>query len=148
MEFCASKIPEALGLNFNQIVDRSHRLGLHSADRQTFRLIIAKYLNYADKLAILQKYCQPRSLKILIFVDYQFDWKYPKKESLFNTSAQCSFNINLNSLWPTQQCSAFALRASNCSFFKIPLGLNPFFTQLTRRLTQISHQGHSPPHVF
>lgn len=34
LEFCATRIPEALGLNSTCVLERAHRLLLHSADRE------------------------------------------------------------------------------------------------------------------
>lgn len=57
-------ISEALGISGPYTMEWAHRMGGHSADRTSPRPIVAKYLNYADKAAILQKYRQSKSLQI------------------------------------------------------------------------------------
>lgn len=75
LDLCSKRIPELLGLPAPCPVERAHGLGPPSPDRTTPRAVIAKYLNYADKSAILQKFRQHTPLmvdgvKILIFADY------------------------------------------------------------------------------
>lgn len=83
-EFCARRVPEALGLPGPFTVERAHRMGTFAPDRKSPRPIIAKYLNYNDKTVILQKFRQNRSLevdgiKILIFADYSMEVSKKRK---------------------------------------------------------------------
>lgn len=57
-------IPEALGLPGPCMVEWAYCMGAYSSERTSPLSIIAKYLNYADKATILQKYRQARSLQI------------------------------------------------------------------------------------
>lgn len=75
INLCEKLIPKALGLRYSCSVERAHRLGPPGEDRTAPRAAIPKYLNYADKAAILQAYRRSEALiidnlKILIFADY------------------------------------------------------------------------------
>lgn len=86
MEFCATRIPAALGFAATCTVERAHCLGAPIAKRISPCPIITKYLNYSDKAAILQKFRQSGPLqidgvKVLIFVDHSAD--VSKKQKAF-----------------------------------------------------------------
>lgn len=75
---CAKTIPEQLGLRIPCTVERAHRMGQYSDTRAKPRHVIVKYLNYADKNAIMQKFRRTRSLvvdgaKLLLFADYSIE---------------------------------------------------------------------------
>lgn len=57
---CSNVLPKALGLDSQYIVERAHRLGALMPDKKVPRLVIAKYLNYANKNQILQRFCAQR----------------------------------------------------------------------------------------
>lgn len=65
-DFCAKNNPEQLGFCFPCTVKHGHHIG-QSANHRTKPLpIIVQYLNYANKKAILQKFCGSRALSILM----------------------------------------------------------------------------------
>ena len=83
-DFCAQRIPEALGLPGPCTVERAHRMGAFNSDRKSPRPIIAKYLNYADKTLILHSFRQARQLqidgmKVLVFADYSIEVSKKRK---------------------------------------------------------------------
>lgn len=75
---CAKVIPEQLGLRIPCAVERAHRIGQYMESRTKPRHVIVKYLNYADKTAIMQAFRRTRSLsldgsKLLLFADYSIE---------------------------------------------------------------------------
>lgn len=65
----------ALGMTSPCIVERPHRLGMLQPEKQGSRPAIAKYLNYAEKAQILQRFRSKGELivgghSILLFADY------------------------------------------------------------------------------
>lgn len=53
LKLCERKIPQALGLKQSCTVERAHRMGPLKPDRTHTRPVIAKFLSYQDKAAIL-----------------------------------------------------------------------------------------------
>lgn len=86
MDFCQTDIPRALGLRGQCIAERAHRVDPPLTDRQSPRPVLVRYLNYVDRMNILQKFRSQHSLeidgyKILLFADYSVDLS--KKRRLF-----------------------------------------------------------------
>lgn len=87
MDICQTDIPRAMGLKVQYTAERAHRIGPPLQDRQSPRPVIVRYLNYADKNTILQKFWSQASLEIdgirlLLFADYSA--KLSKKRKLFS----------------------------------------------------------------
>lgn len=75
LELCQTDIPRVLGIRGHCVAEIAHRIGPPFTDRQSPRPIIVKYLNYVDRLTILQKFRAQNSLeidgyKLLLFADY------------------------------------------------------------------------------
>lgn len=88
LELCQVDIPRALGLREQCIAERAHRVGPLFTDRQSPRPIIVRYLNYVDRLNVLQKFRTQNTLdieghRLLLFADYSA--KLSKKRRAFST---------------------------------------------------------------
>lgn len=74
-DICVVTIPEQLSLRAPCIIE--HRIGQRTEQCAKPRAVIVKYLYYADKHAILQKFCIKRTLSIdgadLLFTDYSIE---------------------------------------------------------------------------
>ena len=75
---CAKIIPEQLGLRIPCTIERAHRIGQYSESHVKPRHVIVKYLNYADKAAIMQKFRRTRTLsvdgaRLLLFAVYSVE---------------------------------------------------------------------------
>lgn len=86
-ELCATTIPEALDIPSPCLVERAHRIGPPRDDTSSPRPVIARYLNYADRLSVLQRYRNQRTLdvdghRLLLFADYSAE--VAKKRKSFN----------------------------------------------------------------
>lgn len=74
-DICTNIIPEQLGIRTPWVIERVHRIDQHTEQRAKPRPVIVRYLNYADKNAILQKFRCSHTLSVegadlLLFGDY------------------------------------------------------------------------------
>lgn len=75
MNIYSKLIPEALGITKICVAERTHRVGKQKEEHTSPRPVIVCFLNYTDKVAILQSYrkTKPLSLyghKLLLFAEY------------------------------------------------------------------------------
>lgn len=63
-DICAKIIPEQLSLRTPCVTERAHRIGQHTEHSAKPRPVIVRYLNCADKNAILQKFQHSSTLSI------------------------------------------------------------------------------------
>ena len=85
LDICSTALPESLGLGRKCVVERAHRIGAVSEDRARPRPVIARYLNYADRMDVLQSFRKARAAeldghKLLIFADYSVEVSRKRKE--------------------------------------------------------------------
>lgn len=78
LRLCTSEISETLGLNSTCVVERAHRIGAIQQDKKGPWPSKAKYLNYADKAQILQRFRNKHELMVeghslLLFGDYSLE---------------------------------------------------------------------------
>lgn len=97
-DLCATKIPNALGFPTPCVVERAHRIGPPAENKTSPRPTIVRYLNYADKHMLLQRFRQQKQLqieghKLLLFADYSQE--VSNKRKAFSRICSTLFHNNI-----------------------------------------------------
>lgn len=87
LTWLCSAIPKSLEVDTECIVERTPRLGQLMENRQSPRPVIVRFLNYARKQQLLQKFRNQRTLQVeghtlLLFVDYSAEVSRKRKAFL------------------------------------------------------------------
>lgn len=96
-----------MGLTKRVIGERAHTLGAPQPERRGPRQVIARYLNFNDKSALLQKFRNKRDLmiegqQILLFSDYSAE--VSRKRKMF--SKICTTLPKEKKIYPGISCDA------------------------------------------